>query len=286
MRSGHGALYRYVVVLLIIVLGAIASGAVITSNQNAQGQRQFAANGVSSGTATYNIVHNSLSIVGSVLILGLAVLLTSTKADHRLRGLGWVSFGVLALCGALGWVSAPISAWNSFFHACLAHASFAGISAIAVLTSSGWDRGPEPVADRGWTAVRPLATATPPAVFIQIILGALYRHQLIGVMAHIAGALVVVLLALICSVIVLQHFPEHRPLRRAASFVIFSVVAQVCLGIAAFIMPLLGSSDNLTLVIVTTAHVLVGAVTLASSIAMALVVRRNILQRVQPQNTT
>ena len=282
MLGMDGRLRRYVEVLLMLALAAIVSGAIITSNRNAEQRGQLEVSGAGRAATPYDAVHIAVSIVAGVLTLGLAVWPGKTKASRSLQVLAWISASALLIVAASGWLSAPASPLNGFLHACCAQAFLAVLSAIAVLTSRGWNRGTEPVADRGWTALRPLATATPLAVFVQIILGAAYRHQLLGVITHIAGALVVVLLALIGSVIVLQHFPEHLALRRAAIALISSVVTQVCLGIPALVVPLLGSG-GVTLALLTAAHVFVGAMTLASSIAMAMVIRRNILPRTQPQ---
>jgi hypothetical protein len=71
-------------------------------------------------------------------------------------------------------------------------------------------------------------------------MGALYRHQILGVMPHMLGAMVVAILALVVSMTLIQHFGDQPQLKSSATGLITVVLAQVCLGIAAFLMLLLG----------------------------------------------
>jgi heme A synthase len=117
-------------------------------------------------------------------------------------------------------------------------------------------------------------------VFLQIALGAAYRHDVTGVMPHIAVAMGVAFLALIVCSVVLQNFPEPKSMRRAAVALIAIVLTQVCLGIAAFVMLLLNFTASLVFVPVTVGHVTVGAATLAASVVMAIEVRRHVSNEV------
>jgi len=127
--------------------------------------------------------------------------------------------------------------------------------------------------------LRPLAVAIPPVVFLQITLGAAYRHDITSVMPHMAIAMGVAFVALICSSVVLQHFPRPAVMRHSAVALISLVLTQVCLGIGAFVMLVLNSAGTLYFVAVTVAHVLIGASTLAASIVMAMQVRRSVLPK-------
>jgi heme A synthase len=119
-----------------------------------------------------------------------------------------------------------------------------------------------------------MAFWTPPAVLAQISLGALYRHQITGVMPHMLGAMVVALLTLGVSVILLQHFPDLRELKSAATALISAVLAQVCLGIAVFFMLLLGVGNIPAFAWLATGHVCVGTLTFAAGIVTAMQVGR------------
>jgi hypothetical protein len=122
--------------------------------------------------------------------------------------------------------------------------------------------------------------ATPPVVLLQIVLGAAYRHDMTSVMPHIAVAMGVAFLALIVCSVVLQNFPEPKSMRLAAGALIAIVLTQVCLGIGAFVMLLLGAASTAAFVLVTVAHVMVGASTLAASVVMAMQVWRHVSNNV------
>jgi hypothetical protein len=106
-------------------------------------------------------------------------------------------------------------------------------------------------------------------VFLQIALGAAYRHDMTSVMPHMAVAMGVAFLALIVSSVVLQNFSRPTSLRRAAGVLISIVLTQVSLGITAFVLLVLNTAGTLAFVAVTVGHVAVGAATLASSVVMA-----------------
>jgi heme A synthase len=164
-------------------------------------------------------------------------------------------------------------------HALLAHLFFSLIVVIAVGTSEGWNRTPELVDGNSKPLLRPLAAAIPPIVFLQIALGAAYRYDVTSIMPHMAVAMGVAFLALIGSSVVLQHFRRPVSLRGAAAALISIVLAQVCLGIGAFLMLALNAAGTFYFVATTVGHVLVGASTLAASVVMAMQVRRCVLPK-------
>ena len=124
--------------------------------------------------------------------------------------------------------------------------------------------------------LRPLAVAIPPVVFLQITLGAAFRHDVTSVMPHMAVAMGVALLALIGSSQILQNFARPPAMRQAAIALISIVLTQVCLGIGAFLMLLLSSAGTSYFVLVSVTHVAVGASTLATSVVMAMQVWRSV----------
>jgi hypothetical protein len=166
----------------------------------------------------------------------------------------------------LGGFSAPVI----LAHTVLAHSSVALATAAIVLTSPAWQKPASRVSPGSWKALRPAALATPPAVILQITMGALYRHQITGVMPHMLGAMVVALLTLVVASILLQHFGGQRQLKNAATALLAIALTQVSLGIGAFLMVLLGGTALPEFAWLATAHLCVGALTLAASVATAM----------------
>jgi len=168
----------------------------------------------------------------------------------------------------------PLAPARVVWHAIFAHLSIAFLTGAVVMTSPAWSEPAKPVTAA--KVLRLAGLATPTAVLIQIALGALYRHQITGVMPHMLGAMLVALLALLVSVTLIQNFPEHQPLKRAATLLISMVLAQVCLGVAVFVMLLLGAGNTAAFTWTATGHVTVGTLAFAASMLMAMQVERNV----------
>ncbi len=267
MSGANPWLFRYVILVGTIGLVAILSGAFITSSEIASGPAQIAP-----GAGP----HQAIAITVAVLALGLAAWVSYAKASAALRGPAWVGVAALAIGSAAGWKNTPLSPASVVLHAGAAHLFLACVAAMAVMASPGWMRAPQVVATRDYPFLRPAAVATPALVFIQILLGALYRHQMTGVMPHMFGAMIVALLTMVVSAVVLQHFSESTALKQAATVLISAVLLQVCLGIAVFVMLLLNVVDSPAFVWIASAHVTTGTLLLAASVWMALTGWRNL----------
>ena len=190
--------------------------------------------------------------------------------------LGWLALVALGLDGWSGWQPNP-----GWFHASLAPLYFAVTAAIVVLTSPGWTLKAELVDDRALTFLRPLAIAAPPFVVLQIVLGAAYRHKLTSVMPHMGVAMIVALATLVASMVIIQQYPGHKALHSASVVLMTIVLIQVTLGVAGFIMELLEVSNTAIVIVVTSAHVVVGSLTLAASLVLAMQVQRFVKRRLE-----
>jgi heme A synthase len=146
-------------------------------------------------------------------------------------------------------------------HATLSPVFFAACVAIALKP------GDDAIVNSG---LRMPIKASPALVLMQIVLGACYRHKIIGVMPHMAGAVVLAGLLLIICTVVLQRFPKPSPLRTAAGALTGVVLAQVSLGIAVFILRLLDLESTAWFVAAAVAHIAAGSLTLAATTALAL----------------
>jgi len=253
--------HHYAVLVLISSLILIAIGAYITSQASG---RQPASRGVLDA-----VVHKDVAVAVGILTLGLVWKLLDAQEGCLL---GWNVLGLFALEGYIGWLGAPL------VHASLAPVVFATLVAIAVVTSSGWNEAPDLVDDQAAPILRMFAMAMPPLMLLQIMLGAAYRHKLTGLLPHMGGAMIVSLATPVLAMLVVRRHPEHRKLRAAATWLISIFVAQVMLGFAAFIMPLLKLASPAAEIAATTSHVVVGSLTLAASLVLAMQVQRNVRQ--------
>jgi hypothetical protein len=267
-------LHRSALVLVVLAIVVIVTGAFITSTAIAARQSHSAISPfVDEGP------HRTLAVALIFFTLAIAIRISSAAAPGWLRGVAWSGILTLTIGGALGWQRSPLSPKAGVLHALLAHLFFSLIVAIAVGTSEGWNHTLELVDGNSKPLLRPLAAAIPAVVFLQISLGAAYRHDVTSIMPHMAVAMGVAFLALIGSSVVLQHFHRPASLRGAAAALISVVLAQVCLGIGAFLMLALNAAGTFYFVAATVGHVLVGASTLAASVVMAMQVRRCVLPK-------
>ena len=106
------------------------------------------------------------------------------------------------------------------------------------------------------------------------MLGAAYRHKLTGLLPHLGGAMIVTLAILALAMLILQRHAEHRKLCAAARWLIALLVAQVLLGFTALIVPQLELSP-IAEIAATALHVVVGSLTLAANVVLAMQLHRN-----------
>ena len=262
--STHSPLaYWGAIILIALTVALITTGGLLTG-------------AIQAGEHPSRLLHEAMSIVGSVVALIVVVLLYRYGGVQRRAGL-WL-LAVVIVQGAVGtpsWME-NLKPFLPMVHAVLAPV-FLGVAVwAAVVASASWESGPMPLKDAGWPSLRSLAVVVPVLLLIQIAFGAAFRHQAMGVMAHIAGALVVVLLVLLNGMFVTQQCPGHKALQPAAVTLMTVAFAQIVLGIGAITMRMMTNLFTPGIAAVTTAHVVNGALTYGASIWLSVQVRRNV----------
>lgn len=222
----------------------------------------------------------------SGLVAILTVLTTAASWAQPPAWLRTIAAGCLAAVAALGTLGFVMSGspWAIVLHACLSHLFFAGTVALAVATSTAWRQPAARVPDSGSPSLRTLGLAVPVAVFLQIFLGAIYRHANLPVWPHLTGSLIVGCLLLYTGMVVLETHAEHPALKLAAQVLLAVTVAQIALGLGAFLGRVM-AADNLSpewwMSAARMLHVATGAATLGASVAYALEAFHHIEPRTQ-----
>ena len=212
--------------------------------------------------------HRMIASAVAILVIGLAIWLTAAEKRAWLRRLGWIVLaGVIADAG-LGEMSKVASPVTSMLHAILSPILLALVVAIAVGTSKSWQHPPVCLPDKGWPPLRGVARYTLILVVLQVALGALFRYDFIGVMTHIIGALIVAVFILTLVVLVTM-MPEHPTLRPAAITLGVLIFVQIFLGLTVISMGSAKTNKTAALVFAV-AHVVLGAITLATTLVVAL----------------
>jgi cytochrome c oxidase assembly protein subunit 15 len=167
----------------------------------------------------------------------------------------------------------------SISHACIAQLFFSTTVAIALFTSPQWKRGPEYVDSMGWPARPGAVLCIPASVLGQLALGAAFRHKAVDLAPHAIGAAAVTAVVVYSAIFLMMHYPRHRALSGAAVALLAMTLAQVFLGIGAFMSRVATAADPQPMPVMvwfTVAHVAVGALTMAVSVVLAIQVYRHV----------
>lgn len=274
------ALHRFAVAVAAATLFLVVAGALVTSNDAGLSVPDWPLSygrlmPEMTGGIFYEHGHRLVATTVGFLTIILAVWLWRADPRGWMRKLGWTALAAVCVQGALGGMTVifllpkPVS----ITHACLAQLFFSTVCAIALFTSESWRRGGAMADDRGSPSLRALAIAAPASVFVQLALGAAARHKLLGVLLHISWAAVATALVVWFVARLLMRHSAHHQLRKPALALLGIVLAQVFLGIAAYMSRLatIDAPQPMPVMVgFTVAHVAVGALTLAVSILASI----------------
>jgi heme a synthase len=231
------------------------------------------------GGIRYEFAHRVIAGLVAVLTLALAIWLARSDARRWARRLGWTALALVvaqALLGAFRVLEGQ-AALSATAHAIVAQIFFITVVGLSLFTSAWWQYDVPPLQDTGSPRVRSLATWTTAAIFGQLILGAAFRHGAFGIAPHIVGAGIVAVMVVWTGRVAKKRFARIPAIRRSVIWLHATFGTQIVLGGAAYwaILASHGAPQpGLTYVILSVAHVLVGALTLASSVILTLVCAR------------
>jgi len=163
----------------------------------------------------------------------------------------------------------PVSA----AHATLAQLFFSTVVAIAVFTSSWWNGALPEIDDPGSPRVRMLVVWTLVAVFLQLILGAAFRHKGFGIIPHLIGAVIVTILIFMTAGALKRRFADVPTLRSCARYLHILIGVQLLLGAGAYWSRLYSARFPQpigAMVALTVVHTVTGALVLAVTLVTAL----------------
>lgn len=279
-------LHRFTVLWSFCTLFLVVAGGLVTSNDAGLSVPDWPLSygrlmPPMEGNIFYEHGHRMVATTVGLLTIVMALWLWRAEKRRWMRNLGWIALAAVVAQGVLGGLTVlfllpkPVS----IGHACLAQLFFSTTVAMALFTSESWRRGAQPVDDSGAPSLHTLALAAPAAVLMQLALGAAARHQALGILPHVCGAVVATGMVLWVALRVLMRHAEHVALRQSALALVTITFAQVFLGIAAY-MSRLATADAPqpmpVMVGFTVAHVAVGALTMAASVVLAIEVYRNV----------
>jgi heme A synthase len=211
----------------------------------------------------------------TIFTLILAIWLTRSETRPVAKRLGWTAFGLVIAQAVLGGIRVLEGhpAVSATAHAILAQIFFITVVSLTLYLSPWWQRDLPLLDDSRSPSARSITAWTTAGIFVQLILGAGFRHDAWGINPHIVGAFILLGMAVWTGIAIKRRFRSVRELRRGAALLHATFGTQILLGIGAYWVILKSSDDaqpGFLFVSVTVAHVLVGALTLAASVLLTL----------------
>jgi heme A synthase len=117
-------------------------------------------------------------------------------------------------------------------------------------------------------------------LYVQLILGAMFRHHGLSWWPHVMHAVVVSFVLAWTAVRALSVHSQIDVVRRPAILMLSLLIAQLCLGFTAFLTRVAWGRNavqpELPMVLASVAHVAMGALLLATSVILAIQVWRHV----------
>ena len=278
------ALHRYAVCTTIATFFLLVAGALVTSNDAGLAVPDWPLSYGSYfppmvGGIFYEHGHRMVATFVGLLTVGLAIFLLVVEPRRWVRRLGLVALAAVVAQGILGYLTVrfllppPVSV----AHASLAQIFFCITVALAIFTSRWWLSEIPQVEDTATPHLQTLAVAAIAATFLQLVLGAAFRHNAFGIVPHLIGAAVVLLLVILAGRAVRIRFPGARPLRRAGALLHALVGTQLLLGAAAWWARVASRGMQQipeSTIWLTVIHTVFGALVLAATVVLALIAHR------------
>jgi len=225
------------------------------------------------GTIFYEHSHRLVAAFVGLLTIALAVIFWLRERRDWLRWLGVAALALVITQGILGGLRVVLLQQTlAIVHACFAQAFFALTVALALFTSREWRSEPTqaPIADGG--RLFRLGTITTTLIYVQVVFGAVLRHTGERLDAHLFFAGLVALHVFLLMLRVTRYHAANLKVVRPACALGILLLLQLLLGVGSYLAkftPLLRLPIDM-IVLLTTTHLIVGALMLVTSLALTL----------------
>lgn len=280
-RSGIHKFALLVVAWAVILLTA---GALVTSEDAALAVPDWplsygTLNPPMVGGIAYEHSHRLIASGLGILVIGLAFLLWRYDERPWMKYLGLAAVAGVIFQGVLGGLTVLklLHYWLPVMHACTAELMFAVLVVIAVCTSHWYMQSLPQYIDRGSPSIRSIVAINAAIIFLQVLVGAGFRHNYLSLKPHVFGAPIVLAMVIWTARVLGRRFPEVPAMVRLRLLLHSIVGVQILLGILALWARISSANDPQPLppvVISTVAHTVVGAFLFATSIAAVIVCYR------------
>ena len=224
-------------------------------------------------------------VAGTLVSLTLAIAIWTLLVERR-RWLRWLAVGAFctvicqAILGGLTVLFFQPPAVSTA-HATVAQTFFCIAVAIGLFTGRKWvEEQPRVEFDYRRPSLFTLTLLSIFVLYVQLILGGMFRHHGMSWWPHVLNAVVVSFVLAWTVVRALSVYSQIDAIRRPAIVMLSLLITQLCLGFAAFLTRVAWGRDatqpELPMVVSTVAHVLVGALLLATTVILSIQVWRHV----------
>jgi cytochrome c oxidase assembly protein subunit 15 len=219
--------------------------------------------------------HSHRLVASAVGLLTIAMAFTFWMKERRtwVRWLAVLALGLVIVQGIFGGLRVVLLQHTlAIVHALFAQAFFALLVSLVIFTSTEWnsEARPDSIADGGrlWR----LSALTTGLIYVQAMFGAVFRHTGERLDLHLLFALLVTLHVVLIIIRVVRLHWNRVHLRRPTLLLGILLLLQLGLGIASYFgkFTSLLRTPHEALVLLTTAHLVVGALMLATSLVLSL----------------
>ena len=240
-------------------LAAVVTGAHLTSANTLPGLN----------LSLWKGLHRGISTAAAIGAIALAFTVTG-----RIRV--WLAGSVLLAAVPGGLLEAKTAAGMAGIAHAIASSIMTSVCAVAALQLS-WHGEAATVPDEGSPSLKALARATWIGLLIQTALGALFRHQIVGLLPHVAGAMLVMGMVMYAGIAAFSTENAPPAVKRPALVLLIMTGVQMLIGLGAYLYRIefreqaTGQAAMLTF---TVMHVAVGALTTACSALLGMQILR------------
>jgi cytochrome c oxidase assembly protein subunit 15 len=223
-------------------------------------------------------------VAGTLLSLTLAIAIWTLVVERR-RWLRWLAIGAFCTVIAqatLGGLTVLFfqPPWLSTAHATVAQTFFCIAVSIALFTGRKWvEEQPRVEFDSRRPSLFTLAVMSIFVLYVQLVLGGMFRHHGISWWPHVLNAVIVSFVLAWTAIRAISGYSSAEAVRRPAIVMLSLLITQLCLGFTAFVTRVAwgrnAAQPELPMVVSTVAHVAVGALLLATAVVLAIQVWRH-----------
>jgi cytochrome c oxidase assembly protein subunit 15 len=224
-------------------------------------------------------------VAGTLVSLTLAIAIWTLLVERR-RWMRWLAVGAFctviaqAILGGLTVLFFQPPAVSTA-HATVAQTFFCIAVAIALFTGRKWvEEQPRVEFDSHRPSLFTLTLLSIFVLYVQLILGGMFRHHGMSWWPHVANAAVVTFVLAWTAIRAISAHSNIDAVRRPAILMLSLLITQLCLGFAAFVTRVAwgksAAQPELPMVVSTVAHVAVGALLLATTVILSIQVWRHV----------